>query len=214
MTDATTVQPDPLLEAYVLRVGAALGDVEPTERHALLADLRLHLDEVGRDDVRPLDAIVGPPEVYAEELRSAAGLTAPAPALIPPPPPPTPGAPSIAAWPWLKDQWRRALRVVAAGWHDVAEAAREATHNEPAWWLLRAFFAVHALGALTPGGGGTFLLPRVMGSGFWGLVAAFVCAVVSVRVGRDPDRVPLRVVRIANVAIVAIGVIALLQMET
>jgi hypothetical protein len=211
MTDATTVQPDPLLEAYVLRVGASLGDVEPTERHALLADLRLHLQEVGQGDVRPLDDIVGPPEVYAEELRAAAGLAAPAPVLIPPPPEPPP---SGAAWPWVRDQWGRAVRVVTAGWHDVAEAGREASRNEPAWWLLRAFLAVHVLGALTTGGGGSFLLPRVMGSGFWGLVAAFVCAVVSVRVGRDPDRVPLRVVRIANVVIVAIGVIALLQMET
>jgi hypothetical protein len=33
-----------------------------------------------------------------------------------------------------------------------------------------------------------------------------------VRVGRDPDRVPLRVVRIANVVIVVIGGIAVLQL--
>ncbi|HMJ79405.1 MAG TPA: hypothetical protein VK507_25700, partial [Iamia sp.] len=188
----------------------ALGDVEPIERQALLADLRLHLDEVVREDVRRLDDIVGPPEVYAEELRAAAGLTAPAPALFPPPDPPLP--PTAAAWPWVREQMRRGWRVVAEGGRDIVEAAREAMHNEPAWWLLRAFLAVHALGAISLGGQGSLLLPRVMGQRSWGLVAAFACAVVSVRVGRDPDRVPLRVVRIANVMIVVIGGIAVLKL--
>jgi hypothetical protein len=53
----------------------------------------------------------------------------------------------------------------------------------------------------------------VLGQRSWGLAAAFACAVVSVRVGRDPDRVPVRVVRLANVAIVVVGVIALLQVD-
>jgi hypothetical protein len=207
----TTVQPDPLLEAYVLRVGTALGDVEPTERHALLADLRLHLEEVAHDDVRRLDDIVGPPEVYAAELRAAAGLTASDPTILAPPPPEPPA--TAAAWPWVREQLARAAGVVARGGRDVADAAREARRDGPAWWLLRAFLAVHALGAITPGEQGSVLLPKVVGQRSWGLAAAFVCAVVSVRVGRDPERVPTRVVRIANVAIVVVGVIALLQMD-
>lgn len=206
----TTVQPDPLLEAYVLRVGTALGDVEPTERHALLADLRIHLEEVAHDDVRRLDDIVGPPEVYAEELRAAAGLAAPAPAPVVPP---TPPGPPVTAWPWLRERLARAARSVATGWRDVAAAAREAHRDGPAWWLLRGFLAVHALAAITPGEQGSVLLPKVLGQRSWGLAAAFVCAVVSVRVGRDPDRVPVRVVRLANVAIVVVGVIALLQVD-
>ena len=211
MTDATSVQPDPLLEAYVLRVGAALGDVEPTERHALLADLRLHLEEVGRDDVRRLDDIVGPPEVYAEELRSAAGLAAAAPVPIPPPTPP--GAPPVAAaWPWLRARLARGVRMVATGWRDVAAAGREALADGPTWWLLRAFLAVHALGLLTSGDRGSLLLPRVLGQGTWGLAVAFACAVVSVRVGRDPDRVPVRLVRVTNVVVVVVGTIALLNL--
>lgn len=210
----TTVQPDPLLEAYVLRVGAALGDVEPTERHALLADLRLHLEEVGHGDTRRLDDIVGPPEVYAEELRAAAGLTAPAPASASvPPPPPGAARPTPAAWPWLRAHLAAAGRAVATGWRDIVGAGRDARCNEQAWWLLRAVLAVHALGAITPGEQGSVLLPKVAGQLSWGLVALFAAAVISVRVGRDPDRVPLRVVRIANVAIVVIGVIALLPMD-
>lgn len=211
MTDATSVQPDPLLEAYVLRVGAALGDVEPTERHALLADLRLHLDEVGRDDVRRLDDIVGPPEVYAEELRAAYGLAAAAPASIPPPTPPA-APPAVAAWPWMRDQMARGVRMVATGWRDVAAAGREALGDGPTWWLLRAFLAVHAIGILTSGDQGSVLLPKVLGQGAWGLAGAFVCAVMSVRVGRDPDRVPVRLVRVTNVAIVVVGTIALLNL--
>lgn len=224
MTDATTVQPDPLLEAYVLRVGAALGDVEPTERHALLADLRLHLDEVAQDDTRRLDDIVGPPEVYAEELRSAAGLAAPAPAV-----PPVPGTDPIGArhgsahpepadrrhpqaWPWLRAHLVRALRAVARGWRDVASAARQARADGPTWWLLRAYLAVHVLGALT-GSQGAVLLPHVLHERIWGVVALFGCAVVSVRVGRDPDLVPRRLVRIADITILVVGLLVLVQAD-
>jgi hypothetical protein len=215
MTDATTVQPDPLHEAYVLRVGAALGDVEPTERHALLADLRLHLDEVARDDARRLDDIVGPPEVYAEELRAAAGLAAPAPAV---PPPPGPTEPTAAerrqahAWPWLRAHLVRALRAIARGWHDIASAAREARADGPTWWLLRAYLAVHVLGAMT-GSQGAVLWPHVLHERVWGLVALFGGAVVSVRVGRDPDLVPRRLVRIADVTILVVGLIVLVQAD-
>jgi len=213
MTDATTVQPDPLLEAYVLRVGAALGDVEPTERHALLADLRLHLDEVARDDVRRLDDIVGPPEVYAEELRAAAGL---APAPPPPAAPPTDTAATAtataAAWPWVRDRLARVLRAVAAGWRDVARAAREARRDGPAWWLLRAYLAVHVLGALT-GSQGAVLLPLVLHERIWGLVALFGAAVVSVRVGRDPDLVPRRLVRLVDVVVLVLGVLVVVQAD-
>jgi hypothetical protein len=205
----TTVQPDPLLEAYVLRVGAALGDVEPTERHALLADLRLHLDEVGHDDARRLDDIVGPPEVYAEELRAAAGLAAPAPAPVPPRPP----EPSTAAaWPWIRDHLARAVRSIATGWRDVRTALGEAAVDGPAWWLARAYLAVHVVGALT-GSQGAVLLPRVLHERLWGLVALFVAAVVSVRVGRDPDRVPRRLVRIVEVVVVVAGLIAMVQAD-
>jgi hypothetical protein len=220
MTDATTVQPDPLLEAYVLRVGAALGDVEPTERHALLADLRLHLDEIAQHDSRRLDDIVGPPEVYAEELRAAAGLAAPATAV---PPTPTPGSAvgptggpadrrHVPAWPWLRAHLVRALRAIARGGHDVASAARQARANEPTWWLVRAYLAVHVLGALT-GSQGAVLLPHVLHERLWGLVALFACAVASVRVGRDPDLVPRRVVQIGDITVLVLGLLLLVQAD-
>ncbi|QYG93890.1 hypothetical protein HC251_16610 [Iamia sp. SCSIO 61187] len=206
----TTMQPDPLLEAYVLRVGAALGDVEPTERHALLADLRLHLDEVGRDDARPLDDIVGPPEVYAEELRAAVGLAAPDPAPAARPGPPR--APTAAAWPWVASHLAGAWRTIARAGRDVHAAVREAAVDGPAWWLLRAYLAVHVLGAVT-GSEGAVLVPRVLHERVWGLVALFVAAVASVRLGRDPDRVPRRVVQIVSVLVVVIGVIAVVQAD-
>jgi hypothetical protein len=216
MTDATTVQPDPLLEAYVLRVGAALGDVEPTERHALLADLRLHLDEVGRDDTRRLDDIVGPPEVYAEELRAAAGLTAPAP-MLPPGPPPGPTTAghhqrTQQAWPWVRAHLARVQRVIARGWHDIVSAAHQARANAPTWWLIRAYLAVHVLGAAT-GSQGAVLWPHVLHERWWGLIALFGCAVVSVRVGRDPDLVPRRLVRFADVTILVVGLIVIVQAD-
>jgi hypothetical protein len=206
----TTIQPDPLREAYVLRVGAALGDVDSTERHALLADLRLHLDEVAHGDPRSLDDIVGPPEVYAAELRAAAGL-APDPTVVVPAPTPAPPSGSAGAghaWPWLRQQVGRAWAVVRDGWEDVRAALAEALGNGPTWWLLRAFLATQAVGLLT-GSDEWLLWPQVGDGPLWGPVVLFAAAVVSVRVGRDPERLPLRVVRVANVAIVVLGVAAL-----
>ncbi len=212
----TAIQPDPLLEAYVLRVGAALGDVEPTERHAILADLRVHLEEVSGADVRSLHDVVGPPEAYAAELRVTAGLP-PAGAdptiRIDPPPSTEPAASDGAAWPWLRERASGAWGTIARGWHDVRDAWTEACQDGPAWWLIRALLAAHVLSAVLPGQLGSILMPQVIGSRLWGFVVLFGCAVVSVRVGRDPERVPLRVVRIANVVIVVVGVIALLQMD-
>jgi hypothetical protein len=205
----TTIQPDPLREAYVLRVGAALGDVDTTERHALLADLRVHLDEVAHGDSRSLDDIVGPPEIYAAELRAAAGLASPGPSVDLPGASPHAPDPSVAAWPWVRHQVGRAWGVVRHGWEDVRLALVEAADNGPTWWLLRAFLATQAVGALT-GSDDWLLLPRVLASPVWGAVFLFVAAVVSVRVGRDPDRVPLRVVRVANVVIVVVGGVAAL----
>jgi len=204
----TTIQPDPLREAYVLRVGAALGDVDTTERHALLADLRLHLDEVAHGDTRSLDDIVGPPEVYAAELRAAAGLATPGPTVALPAPTPPATGPSVAAWPWVRHQAGRAWGVVRHGWEDVRLALVEAAGNGPTWWLLRAFLATQAVGALTRSDD-WLLWPSVFDSQVWGPAFLFAAAVVSVRVGRDPERVPLRVVRVANVLIVVIGVAAL-----
>lgn len=204
---------DPLLEAYVLRVGHALGDVEPTEREALLADLRLHLEEVRGSDVRRLDDVVGPPEVYAHELRAAAGLAAPGPA--PAPTPPVPGPPvdaGVAAWPWVRDRLGRAWGVVVRGWSDVGAALGEAAVDGPTWWLLRAYLFTAALGAAT-GSEGTVLVPEVRDNPVWGLVWLFGAAVVSVRVGRNPRLAPLRLVRMVNVLVVVLGVIVLLQAD-
>lgn len=59
---------------YLLRVEQQLDDLDPRLRPALVHDLHEHLTEVAAEPGASLEARLGPPEVYAAELRAAAGL--------------------------------------------------------------------------------------------------------------------------------------------
>jgi HAAS domain-containing protein len=59
-------------EAYLRSVGFRLRDLPWSTRRDLLAELRGHLDELPPDTI--LEARLGTPEAYADDLRSAAGL--------------------------------------------------------------------------------------------------------------------------------------------
>jgi uncharacterized membrane protein len=60
--------------AYAAAVRAALADLPPAAREDLLEDLEQHLHEVAEEE-GSLHARLGPPQVYAEELRASAGLS-------------------------------------------------------------------------------------------------------------------------------------------
>jgi uncharacterized membrane protein len=59
---------------YVERVRAALADLPPSVRDELLEELPEHLAEVAAEGGGSLADRLGPPEVYAAELRAAAGV--------------------------------------------------------------------------------------------------------------------------------------------
>jgi hypothetical protein len=59
-------------DEYVRNVGWWLRDLRWSTRRDLLTELRAHLDELPADT--DLSAELGPPEAYADDLRTAAGL--------------------------------------------------------------------------------------------------------------------------------------------
>jgi hypothetical protein len=85
VTAPTTTEVDQYLE----EVAVHLADLPESERAELLEDLRTHLTEVEAEDEGSLADRLGPPAVYAAELRASAGLQRPAPTAAPAPPRPS-----------------------------------------------------------------------------------------------------------------------------
>jgi hypothetical protein len=152
------------IDAYAAAVRGALADVPEEQAETLLEDLEEHLAEVAADDDAPLTARLGPPEEYARELRTAAGLQ-PAGASAS-------GRPRPAAW-------FEALRAS----RPVVELLRFLPELRPAWWVVRAWGAATAVGLLFVGGS-SFPLPT-LGLGIVGVLLTAAAVVWSVRLGRQ-----------------------------
>src|SRR5216683_1249634 len=58
---------------YAASVRAALSDLPPDQAEVLLEDLEDHLREIAAEAGGPLTERLGPPEQYAQELRTAYG---------------------------------------------------------------------------------------------------------------------------------------------
>lgn len=114
---------------YAERVRAELADLPPTEQADLLAELDDHLAEVAAEGGTLADRL-GPPEVYAAELRAAAGLPPRAPTLTPATPPARRG---------LADRVPPPVREL---WVEL----------RPGWWLLRGLLVAWSTTALVGGG--------------------------------------------------------------
>jgi hypothetical protein len=136
-----TVLLSPAALTYLTEVGAALGDLGPTDRGELLDEVQEHLlaivDEAAGDtvDTDALIARLGSPAAYAAELRSAAGL---------------PGASEVvrveAGQGWTMSPSTE--RVLAATWSYLRSLA-------PAWWAVRGFLAaglILSVSISVPGG--------------------------------------------------------------
>lgn len=139
---------------YVEAVRAALSDLPSRQRDDLLEDLPSHLAEVRAESGEPLARRLGPPEVYAAELRVAMGMV---------------GGARIP----LRARLDRAAHRLRSRGTDVNRRAGTLLGYEqgsdflrllrPAWWLLRGYLAamlVAALVSVDPPG----VLPRVNGS--------------------------------------------------
>jgi hypothetical protein len=123
---------------YLGAVRAALVDLDPVTRDGLLEDLPEHLAEVAAADPEPLPARLGPPVIFAAELRSAAGLAAPATT------PMRPEDPSVSTI----DLVRSMLTITDRGigrrlgydrlWSLITEL-------QPAWWIVRGIVVFWAI---------------------------------------------------------------------
>ena len=162
-------RPEPLdLAGYGREVRRALADLPPTRLEDLLEDLDEHLADVAAEVDGPLEARLGPPAVYAAELRRAAGL---------------PGPVEVDRTAQI-DELRDAL--VRMSRHEAVQSVLAFLPElRPAWWVLRGWLAVVALGYLS--GYRAFVFPFGVLLGPPLILAAVV---LSVRLGRRAQRRP------------------------
>ena len=155
MNDTTVVATDPQVDdvrAYVGAVRAWLGDLPPEEVEDLTAGMEADLAERAAESGGTLGALLGQPEAYAAELRSAAGL----PPRWVPVGPATPGPGSL-----------RSLRA------SIRESGDDALRRfpwlrdlRPSWWLARGAVAGWVVQSVL--GTSNWLLPLVGAAvSFW-----------------------------------------------
>ena len=118
-------------DAYLAAAGAALTGVPDSDRQELLDDLAEHLAELGHESDSGLVDRLGPPEQYATDLLSSAGIER---------------AP-VAGW----HPSRLVEHVVAVTARfdspSVHKLQKFALELRPGWWVARGWLAVAALAA-------------------------------------------------------------------
>lgn len=198
--NATTVNPE--VRAYLDAVRAHLADVPQRELDELADDLEGHLLEVAAEDDGTLEERLGPPEVYADELRATAGL------------------PSRDA----AERERLSRRAIewferSAVGHMIDVAAKSTTVHavrtlvpelRPGWWVLRGYLVVWAAGILLYEGYYTNPFVPNLGSYAVGIATAVGAIVVSVALGRSTKTQPLarRFSWLVNAGMLAAGIAA------
>ena len=131
------------VRAYVWAVRAWLADLPADEVEDLTAGMEADLAERAAESGGTLGALLGEPEAYAAELRSAAGL---------PPRAATVVADAVAREPWT-------ARLVR-GSHDLVARHPWLRELRPTWWLARGAVAGWVLASVM-GTGRVLLLPLV-----------------------------------------------------
>jgi len=183
VTTAAHVPSD--VETYLARVRAALADVPADERDDLLAEVEVSLHETASETSGSVAAQLGPPEDFAAELRSAAGLH-----------PST--APTAAG---LRETIER-----LASSPRVAGSLRSLRELAPIWWAVRGYVAVAAL-ALAAGASWSVAhgaVPRI-GNAKLGAIAILVAVAASIALGLWSRRTPQArlALSVLNVALLA-----------
>ena len=183
MTTAAHVPSD--VETYLARVRAALADVPADERDDLLAEVEASLHETASESGGSVAAQLGPPEDFAAELRSAAGLHPSA-------------APPAAG---LRETIER-----LANSPRVAGSLRFLRELAPIWWAVRGYVAVAAL-ALAAGASWSVAhgaVPRI-GNAKLGAIAILVAVAASIALGLWSRRTPQArlALSVLNVALLA-----------
>lgn len=115
---------------YLIAIREALADLSPDDWSDLLEDLEAHLHEVLAESGGTLEASLGSPQQYADELRATAGLQ--------------PGAVRRRAG--LRDAWSRLVARLAN-----SSLARFLVALRPGWWLVRGWLVLFTAVLLTEG---------------------------------------------------------------
>ena len=131
------------VRAYVTAVRAWLADLPAVEVEELTAGMEADLAERAAESGGALGALLGQPEAYAAELRSAAGLPPRVERVVPD---------AVPSEPWTDRLEREAHELVAR--HPWLRELR------PTWWLVRGAVAGWALASLL-GTGRVVLLPFI-----------------------------------------------------
>lgn len=183
----TPITIDNEVRAYLADVERCLDDLPEEDRQELLEDLEQHLTEVAAEDDGTLAERLGPPDVYAAELRASSGL-------------PARGESSntsrVTAIKRRVSTWLELPRV--RSFRSLLVELR------PGWWVLRGYLGVLAVDAVFFRYGvnnSVFPIPSFGGSQAIGFIAVVVAIFVSVQLGRRAREPFLRVVSIlANIA--------------
>jgi hypothetical protein len=172
----TTSERGTEVATYLAQVRAALADLPPSARDQLIDDVPEHLAEVAAAGAGPLETQLGPPAVFAAELRAAAGL-----------------APRAETARSEADVIGDALRAASRSGGrmlgypgGLADAARA---FGPAWWAVRGALIVYVATLLsrTVYGYSEFFYGSLpLRTLFW--LAAILGAVISLRVGQAVAR--------------------------
>lgn len=171
MTAATT---DLDVRGYLAAVKRYLDDLPDDDRRDLLDDLESHLTEVAAEDEGSLVERLGPPDVYARELRASAGLSAYV------------AADELTAGERLRHRIRTSPVGALADTAPVRAVRGAIPELRPVWWVVRGYLAAVAIGALFFGAKPIEGPPWPMVDGSWvaGTVLLAVCVLLSVLAGR------------------------------
>ena len=177
MTVAAGGQPE--MQAYLEVVRDALADLPTAERDDLLAEVEASLAEAADEAEGPIAARLGPPQDFATELRTAAGLHAGA-------EPQRAGDTRVRDLADKLERWARRPGVVTA---------RKLVFDlAPIWWAARGYLAVAMVAVITETAwSGTFpAVPRFFGDGEAGLLSIALVMAGSIWLGLRNRKRPVR----------------------
>jgi hypothetical protein len=189
------------VSTYAASVRAALSDLPTGHASVLLEDLEDHLTEIAAEPGGPLTERLGPPEQYAQELRTAYGAAQ---------------VNSKRQDPALRDLQRARAWVTGSAWYRGVQAFLP--ELRPAWWVLRGYLAALILTAAFGRGYNLGPIPNpTTKRGLAEILAIGLAIWLSVRLGRRSRSLPqgVRVLAVStNVVIVLVAVAVLGNMRS
>jgi hypothetical protein len=166
---------NPEVHSYLEAVRAHLADIPERDLEDLVEDLEGHLLEVAAEDDGSLEDRLGPPSVYADELRATAGL-------------PSKDSASEALSRRVVRRFERSSvgRFAEELWRSKSVGALRTFLPElrPGWWVLRGYLAVAAFAIISSEGYyANPVVPFAWGGYAVGVIAVIAAVLCSVALG-------------------------------